>query len=107
VKIQIWTLQTFFTQVLSKQFTLRPNYVLVHSSAPIGWSFVKIHIWDDAHVPYTALKFRLDRAITKGTLLVEQSPFSSMSRLQVERFSCILISGFLGSQNISSVEMGH
>jgi hypothetical protein len=68
---------------------------------------VKIHIWDDAHIPYTAHKFILDRAIIKDTVLVEQITFSSLSRLPVERFSLIVIPSFLVSQNISSVEMGH
>ena len=68
---------------------------------------MKIHIWDDAHIPYTAHKFRLDRAIIKDTVLVERSTFSSIYRLPAERFSWILISGLLDSQNISSVEMGH
>ena len=119
-----------------KQFTLRAKYVLGYCSAPIGGNFVKIHIWHDAHIPYTDSKFRLDEAIinplnaelnpirhllalvgarhivhvnrirVKGTLLVEQRTFSSISRLPVERFSWILLSGLLGSTNIRSVEMG-
>jgi len=66
--------------------TCRTNYLLGCISDFIWRIFLKLHTFHSPCMPFMLHKFGLDRSVTKGTLLSEQSTFLAVSQLLFQSF---------------------